>query len=66
MKKRQTMAKQYVMYNNKIHNIVVIFEAPDKHLTKYKELTKKEPLTYLLSKSHDGNMPSAFLKKIQK
>ena len=42
VKKRQTMAKQYVMYNNKIHNIVVIFEAQDKHLTKYKELTKKK------------------------
>ena len=44
MEKRQTMAKQYVMYNNKIHNIVVIFEAQDKHLTKYKEFTTKRTI----------------------
>ena len=53
MKKRQTMAKQYVMYNNKIHNIVVIFEAQDKHLTKYKELTKKRTINlYLTCRRH--------------
>ena len=38
------MAKQYVRNNNEIHNIVVIFEAQDKHLTKYKELTKKRTI----------------------